>query len=222
MLNHALDGGSHQIGAHLLASVVLVHVEHGNVASQKILVAIQLANYGADAFVAHHGQKAQVGPVVYEVSVRVDRVGLAQVLRDQLNDHGHLTLVPVLSVRDVVDDELVRHQILGLVHELVSLAHKVAHLVGVVVIAAAIFVVTVRVTMMTAAACMRMAMASAARARRSVTVAVTSMRVTVRRSATAAVTVTMAAMRVAVIGARAVRLLRQQLLPLYQLSLVLV
>lgn len=43
-------------------------------------------------------QIAQIRPVVYEVPIRVDRVGLGQVLLDDSHDHGHLQLGLVLHV----------------------------------------------------------------------------------------------------------------------------
>ncbi len=55
-----------------------------------------------------------------EVSVGVDGIGLAEVFGDQVHDQGHLCLVLVLDVADVVDLELAGHVEVGLVQEFVG------------------------------------------------------------------------------------------------------
>ena len=83
---------------YLASSVLFLDGEHCKVAALHPAVVVELADHGPEGVArgAVEGQVAEVGPVVNEVPIREYRVGLAQLLVDEVHHELEIVLPLVL------------------------------------------------------------------------------------------------------------------------------
>mmetsp|Transcript_100240 Transcript_100240/g.214735 ORF Transcript_100240/g.214735 Transcript_100240/m.214735 type:complete len:246 (-) Transcript_100240:13-750(-) len=107
-LPHPIKAELHEGRADFPPAEFLLHGKHGDVAPIGVAthVHVQFADDGSNTPILLHGEETEIRPIVNEVAVREHRVGLGEILLNELHDARHVTLV---FVGDKVDIACSRH-----------------------------------------------------------------------------------------------------------------